>query len=85
MTVPRASHADGLAASAESVAACAVRLRALAARLRADPATPPWLAAALDAHLTACTIAARHLTEAATLLTAHTTPPATPSPTHEPS
>ncbi|MDX6741254.1 hypothetical protein [Actinocorallia sp. A-T 12471] len=71
-SAPLSARAVELGEAAASVAECAARLRALAARLRADPAAPAWLAAALDAHLTACTIAAHHLAESSALLISHT-------------
>ncbi|GAA1793618.1 hypothetical protein [Actinomadura chokoriensis] len=57
-----------LLTDAEAVADAAARLHALAQRLQDDPATPPWFAAAANAHLTAATIAAADLTTAATTL-----------------
>ncbi|WP_106400373.1 hypothetical protein [Actinocorallia populi] len=71
MTDPLSDHAARLASDAEALERCTVRLRALARRLRADEAAPSWLHAALDAHLTACTVAYDDLSTAAVLLRAH--------------
>lgn len=76
MTDRLAAHAALLSSDAEDVARCAARLRALSRRLRADEAVPPWLHGALDAHLTACTIAHGDLAAAAALLHAHASGPA---------
>lgn len=73
-----------LLTDAEAVADATTRLRALAQRLQDDPATPPWFAAAADAHITAATIAAADLTNAAISLrtlsesAVRTTPPPIP-------
>jgi hypothetical protein len=75
MTDPLTAHAALLGSDAETVARCTARLRALARRLRSDEAAPPWLHSALDAHLTACTVAHDDLSTAAALLHAHASVP----------
>lgn len=65
---PVADAAALLLADAEAVERATARLRALARRLRNDPATPPWFAAAASAHITAATIAATDLSDAAARL-----------------
>ncbi|MFD0684487.1 hypothetical protein [Actinomadura fibrosa] len=75
-----AGSAALLRSDAERVDHCAARLRALVRRLRDDPAVPPWFAAAADAHLAACAIAAADLSRAAAHLDAlaATAPPSGP-------
>ncbi|WP_019631784.1 hypothetical protein [Actinomadura atramentaria] len=68
-------HARTLDADAAALAARARSLRALAARLRARETTPPWLYAALNAHITACVIASNDLSEAAGRLYAYAASP----------
>lgn len=62
---PVADAAALLAADADAVERATERLRALVRRLRDDPATPPWFAAAAEAHLAAGAIAAADLALAA--------------------
>lgn len=59
------SHAETLSADAAAIEACADRLRELSRRLRGRQAAPPWLHELLDAHISACTVAAADLADAA--------------------
>ncbi|MFI9594990.1 hypothetical protein [Nonomuraea sp. NPDC052265] len=59
------AHAEVLRADARALAACAERLRTIEAGLKADDGTPPWLHAAVTAHLRACLTAAADLESAA--------------------
>ncbi|SEK55057.1 hypothetical protein [Nonomuraea pusilla] len=59
------AHAEVLRADARALAACAERLRAVEAGLKAGDGTPPWLRAAVTAHLAACVTAAADLESSA--------------------
>ncbi|MEU5865372.1 MULTISPECIES: hypothetical protein [unclassified Nonomuraea] len=55
------AHAEVLRADARALTACAERLRTIEAGLKAGDGTPPWLRAAVTAHLTSCVTAAADL------------------------
>lgn len=59
------AHAEVLRADARALAACAERLRAVEAGLKAGDGAPPWLRAAVTAHLAACLTAAADLESSA--------------------
>ncbi|MFI6817754.1 hypothetical protein ACIBG7_35545 [Nonomuraea sp. NPDC050328] len=67
------SSADRLEEQARALAACTARLRRILADL--GEAAPPWLSVSIDAHLTACAVAAHDLTRAAHHLRALDEPP----------